>query len=129
MEKELLQSVRVLRGMGEKRAKSMEKLEIRTLFDLISYFPRDYEDRTQIKAISALTPDEAACVCATVLAPPELRHIRRGMDITQVRAGDESGTITLTFFNQNRAFARRNLCVLRQTGQKRMGARAAKSGV
>ncbi len=101
MEKELLQSVRVLRGMGEKRAKSMEKLEIRTLFDLISYFPRDYEDRTQIKKISALTPDEAACVCATVLTPPELRHIRRGMDITQVRAGDESGTITLTFFNQN----------------------------
>ena len=42
---ELSTSVRYIKGIGEQRAKSLEKLRIFTLRDLISYFPRDYEDR------------------------------------------------------------------------------------
>lgn len=101
MKQELLQNIRVLHGAGEKRAKSLEKLGISTLFDLISYFPRDYEDRTSMKTIRELIPDEAACVEAMVASPPEMRRIRKGLDITRVRAIDESGSMTLVFFNQS----------------------------
>lgn len=101
MRKELQQSVRVLHGAGEKRAKALEKLEIFTLFDLISHFPRDYEDRTRMKTIRELHEDESACVEAMVASEPELRRIRKGLDITRVRVVDETGGMTLTFFNQS----------------------------
>ena len=37
-------SVRSLKGVGEKRAALYEKLGIRTLWDLVSHYPRGYED-------------------------------------------------------------------------------------
>ena len=46
---ELTTSVRYVKGIGEQRARSLEKLEIRTLKDLISYFPRAYDDRRAFK--------------------------------------------------------------------------------
>ena len=43
---DLQTDIRFIKGIGESRAKSLAKLEIHTLRDLISYFPRSYEDRT-----------------------------------------------------------------------------------
>lgn len=40
--------VRYVRGVGESRAKALEKLGIRTLGDLLGYYPRRWEDRSQI---------------------------------------------------------------------------------
>lgn len=51
---ELTTSVRYVKGIGEQRARSLEKLEIRTLKDLISYFPRAYDDRRTFKKIRDL---------------------------------------------------------------------------
>ena len=42
---ELSTNVRYIKGIGETRAKALEKLGITTLRDLIGYFPRTYEDR------------------------------------------------------------------------------------
>ena len=38
-------SVQYIKGIGEQRAKSLHKLGITNLRELISYFPRAYEDR------------------------------------------------------------------------------------
>ncbi len=100
MHAELKKSVRFLKGIGEERAKKLAKLDIHTLFDLISYFPRDYEDRTIMKTISELHPGESACVKAIVATEPRNRNIRRGLDITKLRIVDETGGIEVTFFNQ-----------------------------
>ena len=54
--------VRFIKGIGEKKALSLQKLGVRTLYDLVSFFPRAYEDRTQFKPIALLMPDETACV-------------------------------------------------------------------
>ena len=35
-------------GIGEVRAKKLEKLGLRRCADLLAYFPRDYEDRRQV---------------------------------------------------------------------------------
>ena len=48
--------VRYLKGIGERRAGLLEKLEIRTVYDLISYFPRAYEDRSVIRDLAELPP-------------------------------------------------------------------------
>ena len=55
-------SIRYIKGVGEAREKLMEKLGIRTLRDLVGYFPRAYQDRTIIKSINELVIGETVCV-------------------------------------------------------------------
>ncbi len=93
-------SVQFIKGIGVQRAKSLGKLNICTLRDLISYFPRAYEDRTLTKRISDLQPGELACVEAMVTSPPTLSRIRKGLELVKLRAVDDSGALDVTFFNQ-----------------------------
>ena len=93
--------VRYIKGIGEQRAKALGKLGIATLRDLISYFPRAYDDRRETRKISELIPGESACVAAMIASAPTLAHIRKGMDLIKVRAVDETGVLDLTFFNQS----------------------------
>ena len=97
---DLRTDVRYIKGIGEQRAKALAKLDIRTLRDLIAYFPRKYDDRTQIKRVEELQPGETACVAAMVAAEPKVSHIRRGLDLVKLRAVDETGALDVTFFNQ-----------------------------
>lgn len=53
---DLFSSVRELHGVGPARAAQLEKLGIRTLYDLLAFFPRDYEDRTNPVTIAQLQP-------------------------------------------------------------------------
>ena len=61
-------NVRYIKGIGEVRANALEKLGIVTLGDLIAYFPRGYEDRTQVRPIRELTAGESVCVRGMVAA-------------------------------------------------------------
>ena len=92
--------VRYIKGVGEQKARALEKLGIRTLQDLISYFPRAYDDRRGIVKIKDLQDGESACVEAMVAATPTLSRIRKGLELVKLRAVDESGTLDITFFNQ-----------------------------
>ena len=64
---DLSTNVRYIKGIGEAKAKSLGKLGIATLGDLINWFPRRYEDRREIKPISQLIPGEPACVSAMIV--------------------------------------------------------------
>lgn len=97
---DLTTDVRYIKGIGEQRAKALGKLGIRTLRDLISWFPRRYEDRTLLCPIAELPEDAPACTAAMVAAPPAVSHIRKGMDLVKLRAVDETGALDVTFFNQ-----------------------------
>ena len=66
----LTTDVRYVKGIGEARAKSLEKLGIRTLGDLIAYYPMRWEDRTRTVPVRELIPGEYACVRATVAQDP-----------------------------------------------------------
>jgi len=98
---DLKTDVRYIKGIGEQRARSLRKLGINTLFDLISYFPRAYEDRTEFRTIASLLPNDTACVRALVTTPPRLSHVRKGLDLVKLRVADESGSMDITFFNQS----------------------------
>jgi len=97
---DLTTNVRYVKGIGEQRAKALEKLEIRTLKDLISYFPRAYDDRRTYKKIRDLEEGENTCVEAMVAATPILSRIRKGLELVKLRAVDETGALDITFFNQ-----------------------------
>ena len=55
---DLKQSVQYIKGVGPQRAALLRKLNIYTLEDLITYFPRDYEDRSAVRTIDQLAEDE-----------------------------------------------------------------------
>ena len=101
--------VRYLKGIGEQRARLLEKLEIRTVYDLISWFPRAYEDRSVICWLSDVEEGESACVRATVVSTPLLSRIRKGLNITRFRIADDSAAAEVTIFNQ--PYAKNNLSV------------------
>ena len=99
--------VRYIKGIGEKKAQALHKLGVFSLYDLISFFPRKYEDRSQFKPIALTMDGENVCIQALVADMPRLSHIRRGMDIVKLRAVDDSGSVDITFFNQ--PYAKDNL--------------------
>ena len=97
---QLYGDVRYLKGIGEARAKLLEKLDIRTVYDLISYFPRAYEDRSVIRDLAEIGEGETTCVHAVVISTPMLSRIRKGLNLTRFRIADDSGSAEVTFFNQ-----------------------------
>ena len=105
---DLFSPVTALAGIGAQRAKQLEKLNIRTLYDLLAYFPRAYEDRTVFCSIGALEFGKPACFEAMVVSEPRTAHVRKGMDITRVQVADGTGKLTLTFFNQS--YVKDSLC-------------------
>ena len=93
--------VRYIKGIGEAKAKTLGKLGIFTLGDLVGWFPRRYEDRRETRPINSLIPGETACVSAMIASEPKVSHIRKGMDLVKVRAVDDTGALDVTFFNQS----------------------------
>ena len=57
---------------------ALQQLGIFTLYDLLAYFPRDYEDRTNPVEIAQLQPGVPACFEAMVVSQPVLRRIGKG---------------------------------------------------
>ena len=70
--------IRYIKGIGETRAKALQKLGIATLEDLLSYFPRRWEDRTLTRPIRELVPGEYACVRAMLAGDPTASRIAGG---------------------------------------------------
>ena len=90
-----------IRGVGEKKAAALAKLGIHTLRDLVSYFPRSYEDRRKIYEIYEAPLEMPVCVRAMVGTTPTATRIRGGMEILRFKAVDDAGTLEITYFNQS----------------------------
>ena len=93
-------SIQYMKGVGEKRAKAFEKLGVRTYRDMLSYFPRAYEDRRAVYTIADAPLDTPVCVRAMAAGQPSTVRVRRGMTLTKLRAVDETGALEITYFNQ-----------------------------
>ncbi len=92
--------VRYVKGIGEKKALALGKLGVFSLYDLVSYFPRKYEDRSVYKPIALAQDGESVCLRALVADTPRLSRVRRGLELVKLRIVDESGMAELTYFNQ-----------------------------
>ena len=104
---DLNKDVRYIKGIGEKKALALNKLGVFSLRDLVSFFPRKYEDRSTVKPIALTLDGESVCIEAMVADSPRLTRIRRGLDIVKFRAVDDSGAVDITYFNQ--PYAKDNL--------------------
>ena len=99
--------VRFLKGIGEKKALALNKLGVFSLRDLVSFFPRRYEDRSECKPIALTQDGESVCVLAMVADTPRLTRVRRGLELVKLRAVDDSGVLDITYFNM--PYAKDNL--------------------
>ncbi len=96
----LSDSVTTLKGVGEAKAAMLERLGIHTLGELISFFPRQYEDRTGLVPVSGLVPEEPCCFLATVITQPRTSHVRKGLSTTRCTVADNTAKVRVSWFNQ-----------------------------
>ncbi len=92
--------ITVLNGIGDKTAALYHKLDIDTINDLVTHYPRDYEEWRDIVTIGELKANhQVHAVHAMVISAPQTIHIRKNMSITTARVRDESGACDITYFN------------------------------
>lgn len=93
-------SVDKLAGVGAAKLKLFQKLGVHSVFDLLHFFPRDYEDRTFFKPIVSLADGDKVCVKAKFSG----RLISSGgfgkNSVQSAKISDESGSIGVVWFNQ-----------------------------
>ena len=88
-----------LRGVGDKKEKSLASADIRTVLDLVQHYPRRHLDRTREAKISDLQKGDEATVFGEVRSSGT-RPLRGRRTLTEVVIGDGGHQLTLTFFNQ-----------------------------
>lgn len=86
-----------IKYFDEKNIKKLRSLGVKSLYDLFYYFPRSYDDRTNIMKINELRGDEYVVLKASlmkIVAPPT----RSGLKMVKATATDGTGIIEIVWF-------------------------------
>lgn len=97
---DLKQSVQYVKSVGLAKVSLLNNLNIFTLEDLLTYFPRDYEDRSKTKSIADLINGEEVTIEAKVVSEVNINRIRKNMTVLKTIVEDNTGRCTITWFNQ-----------------------------
>ena len=89
-----------LKGVGPERAKALASIEITSIFDLLTHYPRRYVDKTKQASIRDAHVGEQVWVFGKVASSSSVPGRGRGKARTELRIGDGSGYLRITFFNQ-----------------------------
>ena len=92
-------SVDRLQGVGEERRTSLGEVEIESVFDLLTHYPRRYVDRSREAKLGEVTPGQEVMVVADVESVKS-RRTRNRRSIVEVSLSDDTGSLELVFFNQ-----------------------------
>ncbi len=88
-----------LKGVAKATYSKLKKLNIESLYDLIYYFPRAYDDRTNLKKIGELKGDEYVVLKGSIMnvsAPPT----RSGMKMIKATINDGTGFLEVVWFQR-----------------------------
>lgn len=97
---DLYKDVQYVKGIGPKKADKLNKLGIFTLKDLLYYFPRQFEDRNNLKKIAQLEDGEKVTIKA-IISSINTFSPKEGMTLTKIDVKDETGSAKLVFFNKS----------------------------
>lgn len=99
---DLNQDVKYVKGVGPNRVKLLNKLNIYTLKDLITYYPREHEDRSKVTLIADAVDGEETLIRAVCVSKVnEIRTRRKNMTIYKLIVRDDTGSAILTWYNQS----------------------------
>lgn len=87
-----------LSGVGSATIKLLHKLNLKTIGDLLSYYPRKYDDFSDICKINKLSLGLMSI--KAVIKQVNGRYVRGGLHITEAIAEDDTGSVRLVWFNQ-----------------------------
>ncbi len=86
--------------IGAAYQKKLKRLKIKTVQDLLLYFPQRYDDFSNIIPINEARQGQVVCVQGRIVAVEASRSFKKWMDIITITIEDETGTINATWFNQ-----------------------------
>ena len=92
------ESVRSLKGIGDKTGKLFEKLGVSTVDDLLHYYPRAYHAYEEPKAINELKTDMVGTVAGVLQKDASVRRFQNIQVIT-ASLRDQTGTVQLVWYN------------------------------
>ena len=92
--------IRFIKGVGEKKALLFHKLDINNLYDLLTFYPFRYEDRTNIIQIRDIKPDQWQTVEGKVIGHDYFRSFRR-RQVLKILIQDDTGYFSLVCYNRN----------------------------
>ena len=96
---DLNKDVKYVKGVGPNRIQLLNKLKIYTLKDLITYYPRDYEDRS--KPQNVCDCEDGTEVLIEAMPISKITEYRKGkMIISRLIVRDQTGTCYITWYNQ-----------------------------
>jgi ATP-dependent DNA helicase RecG len=86
--------------VGKVYGKRLKTMGIKTLADLIYYFPREYKDFSKISKIKDIKINEKACISGKIISIEQNRTWVKRMTITTALIQDNTGAIEAVWFNQ-----------------------------
>ena len=92
--------VQYVKGVGPARARMLERLGIKTINDLLFYFPWRYEDRKNLKKICNLNYGSLETTVGEVVSAEVIITPRKRMKIFELSVTDETGVLVSKWFNQ-----------------------------
>lgn len=95
---DLTSPVTEIKGIGQKYAQLLEKLNIETVYDLLHYYPMRYEAYPQITPIQDAAPDEKQAVSGIVTGLVSMRRVG-SLSILTFSLSDQTGVMPMTIFN------------------------------
>lgn len=90
--------VQFLKGVGPYRAEQLARLDLHTARDVLFFFPRDYQDLTDLDSLAALEEDKLVRLRGEVLEV-EARQGRGGRTLVGALVGCEGGRLRALWFN------------------------------
>ncbi len=91
-------SISTVKGIGPALSDKLTRLEILSVGDLLKHFPRSYMDFSKQVKIKDLRDKQPGSFLATITTPKTF-YSGTGKLVTQATALDDTGRITLTWFN------------------------------
>ncbi|MDF1616405.1 ATP-dependent DNA helicase RecG [Petrocella sp. FN5] len=88
-----------LSGIGKKKAQLFEKIGIKSLMDLVTYYPTTYEKGIGYSRIQEVKPNGTYLIQGEIMVAPYSKKARQVI-LTSTRIKDDTGEIGLTWFNQ-----------------------------
>lgn len=95
---QLTDSVRAIKGVGEKAQQCMNKIRIESVGDLLEHYPRGYDEFKPVVPIDQIREGETVAVEGSLLARPQLKQ-RGSRKILTITLQDDSGCVLVTWFN------------------------------
>ena len=92
-------NISVLKGIGKKKADLLKKININTIEDLLFYYPRDYEDRREVKAVNQLCEGETALIRGKIMLIVKSGYGYGKKRTLKLLVSDETGGIEIIFFH------------------------------